>query len=73
MRTIATYGTIYCSKRMGWKDIATEMTDDEKAAAPDGCFGVFKDTNAYNQPYGMWLVHRDSPHDKHSGFVYFLR
>ncbi len=73
MRTIATYGTIYCSKRMGWKDIATEMTDDEKAAAPDGCFGVFKDTNAYNQSYGMWMVDRDSPYYKESGFVIMVR
>ena len=73
MRTIATYGTIYCSKKMGWKALASDMTDDEKAAAPDGCFGVFKDTNAYNQPYGMWMVDRDSPYYKESGFVIMVR
>ena len=73
MRTIATYGTIYCSKRMGWKALATEMTADEEAAAPEGCFGVFKALNSYNQPYGMWMVHRDSPYDKRTGSVYFFR
>ena len=73
MRTIATYGTIYCSKRMGWKDIASEMTDDEQAAAPEGCFGVFKAKDSYNQSYGMWMVHRDSPYDKRTGSVYFFR
>ena len=73
MRTIATYGTIYCSKKMGWKALASDMTDDEKAAAPDGCFGVFKDSNAYNQSYGMWMVHRDSPYERHSGLTIFVR
>lgn len=73
MLTIATYGTIYCSKRMGWKALASEMTDDEKAAAPDGCFGVFKAMDSYNRPYGMWMVDRDSPYYKESGFVIMVR
>ena len=73
MRTIATYGTIYCSKKMGWKALASDMTDDEKVAAPDGCFGVFKAMNSYNQPYGMWMVDRDSPYYKESGFVIMVR
>ena len=73
MKTIATYGTIYCSKRMGWKALASEMTDDEKAAAPDGCFGVFKAMDSYNRPYGMWMVDRDSPYYKESGFVIMVR
>jgi hypothetical protein len=58
---------------MGWKALASEMTDAEKVAAPDGCFGVFKDTNGYNQPYGMWMVHRDSPYERHSGLTIFVR
>ncbi len=73
MRTIETYGTIYCSEKMGWKDLASEMTSDEKAAAPDGCFGVFKALDIYNRTYGMWLVHRDSPYCKGSGFVIMVR
>ena len=73
MRTIATYGTIYCSKKMGWKALASEMTDDEKAAAPEGCFGVFKALNSYNQNYGMWMVDRDSPYFKKSGFTIIFR
>ena len=73
MRTIAIYGTIYCSKKMGWKALASEMTDDEKAAAPDGCFGVFKAMNSYNQSYGMWMVDRDSPYYKEPGFVIVVR
>lgn len=73
MRTIATYGTIYCSKKMGWKALASDMTDDEKVAAPDGCFGVFKAMDSYNRPYGMWMVDRDSPYYKESGFVIMVR
>ena len=49
------------------------MTADETAAAPEGCFGVFKDLNAYNLSYGMWLVHRDSPYYKEPGFVIVVR
>ncbi len=71
MRTAQTYGTLYCSTRQNWKSLATEPTDAEKKSGcmPEGCFGVFRGTNAYNQPYGMWMVHRDSPHDP-KGFVF---
>ena len=58
---------------MGWKALASDMTDGEKAAAPDGCFGVFKAMDSYNKPYGMWMVDRDSPYYKEPGFVIVVR
>jgi hypothetical protein len=63
--------TIYCSKKQGWKELASPLEGDYEAAlAPDGCFGVLADASGNRR---AWMVHRDSPHDKHSGFVYFLR
>lgn len=65
------YCTIYCSKRMGWKKLASPLEGAyEPALAPDGCFGVLADASGNRR---AWMVHRDSPHDEHSGFVYFLR
>ena len=65
------YCTIYCSKKQGWKELASPLEGAyEPALAPDGCFGVLADASGNRR---AWMVHRDSPHDKHSGFVYFLR
>ncbi len=36
-------GILYCSKRWGWKDLATKLEEGtyEAEHAPEGCFGVF--------------------------------
>lgn len=65
------YCTIYCSKRMGWKKLASPLEGAyEPALAPDGCFGVLADASGNRR---AWMVHRDSPHDERPGFVYYLR
>lgn len=53
-------GTIYCSRKMGWGDIADEMTSAEDISRykPDGCFGVLHDATGKTR---AWLVHRYSP------------
>ena len=51
--------TIYASKKQeGWKALAAPLSDAEKALAPAGCFGVYREGNRK-----AWLVHRASPYD----------
>lgn len=62
--------TIYCSKRMGWKDLASPLEGDyESVLAPEGCFGVLVDASGNRR---AWMVHRASPYDK-SGLMIFVR
>ena len=65
-------GTIYCSEKMGWKEIADDMTSTESSSPykPDGCFGVLHDATGKTR---AWLVHRDSPYYKEPGFVIVVR
>ena len=65
-------GTIYCSEKMGWKEIADDMTSTESSSPykPDGCFGVLHDATGKTR---AWLVHRDSPYYKEPGFVIMVR
>ena len=57
--------TIFASKHQaGWKELAAPLTDDEKAVAPVGCFGVYRDANRK-----AWLVRRASPFDPHTGMM----
>ena len=64
------YRTIYCSKRMGWKALADDMTDAEEEVAPEGCFGVLVDSDNHRR---AWFVHRDSPYERFTGTAYYLR
>ncbi len=62
--------TIYCSKRMGWKELASPLEGDyESVLAPEGCFGVLVDASGNRR---AWMVHRASPYDK-SGLMIFVR
>ena len=62
--------TIYCSKRMGWKELASPLEGDyESVLAPEGCFGVLVDASGNRR---AWMVHRASPYDK-SGLAIFVR
>lgn len=53
-------GTIYCSKFMGWQEVADAMTisEDVSPYKPEGCFGVVHSTDGKTR---AWLVHRNSP------------
>lgn len=59
--------TIYCSKRQdGWVELASELTAEEQAVAPSGCFGVYREGSRR-----AWMVDFSSPFDpEESGSVY---
>lgn len=66
--------TMHCPKRMdadGWTALSTEMTDAEKANAPEGAFGIYSyDGSAFRR---MWMVWKPSPLDPVSGFAIIFR
>ena len=49
--------TLYCSKKQGWKDLegCKDLTDEEKAIAPEGCFGVWESAAGVRK---AWMVHK---------------
>ena len=62
-------GTIYCSKNMGWKDVADALTisEDMSPYKPEGCFGVVHSTDGKTR---AWLVHRNSPYQPQIGLSF---
>jgi hypothetical protein len=54
--------TIYCSKFMGWQEIADAMTltEDMSQYKPERCFGVLRDAEGTTR---AWLVHRSMPEE----------
>ena len=62
-------GTIYCSKDMGWQDVADAMTISEEMSPykPEGCFGVVHSADGKTR---AWLVHRNSPYQPQLGLSF---
>ncbi len=53
---MAKRGSLYCSKRWGWKEYATALTEEEKASGyvPADCFGVYTNSAGSRK---AWMVH----------------
>ncbi len=57
--------TFYCSRKQGWADFAgcmklSELAEEERAMAPEGCFGVYKTAAG---DVKAWMVHMPQPDD----------
>ncbi len=65
--------TLKVSKKQGWREYAQEFGDDfPKAEAPEGCFGVWRETNGTGTR-GAWMVHLPQDDDPRQGMCIVIR
>ena len=74
---------VYCSKKQGWRDFASEPSgaEVERAKAVSGCFGVYEsetevtNPNFYISSVGRkaWMVHLPQDTDPRTGAVIIVR
>lgn len=65
-------GVLYCSKKQGWKDLASPLTAGtyEATNAPEGCFGMYVTASGNRK---AWMVHLPQDTDPRTGAVIVVR
>ena len=65
-------GVLYCSKKQGWKELASPLTPGtyEAENAPEGCFGMYVTAAGKRK---AWMVHLPQDTDPVSGAVIIVR
>lgn len=65
-------GILYCSKKQGWKDLASPLTAGtyEATNAPEGCFGMYVTASGKRK---AWMVHLPQDTDPRTGAVIVVR